>query len=258
MPDSSLRPTDNAMLASLTTDEWRRLSPYAERVSFHKGQILHDSGDVPRHGYFPGSGMFSVLASTEAGLVVQVATISQGEFAGVPAISRSPAPSQVVVTIPGEGYRIRAEPLRQEFQRCATFHTAVLKLVDRLLLESAQAVVCHRYHSVRERLARWLLDARDCTGVDVIELTQERIAELLAIPRSAISATTAAFQDRGWIRQRHGRIQILRRSGIETLACECYHVLRRAEPPTRTSIDGERARSTSSRSRIEGPGSFGT
>ncbi len=232
MPEPTKLPT-NALLLALPADEWRRLAPYAEPLTFPKGQVLYDVGDVPRYAYFPGSGLLSVLASTEAGLVVQVGTVSRREFAGVPIIAGTPATSQVVVTLPGEGHRIRSEPVRQAFHRCATFHTQVLERLDRLLLEAAQAVVCHRYHTVPQRLSRWLLDARDCVETDEIALTQERIAELLATPRSAVSTTAAAFQDRGLLRQRHGRLQILRRAGLEALACECYHVLRRTTPVTR-------------------------
>ena len=69
---------------------------------------------------------------------------------------------------------------------------------------------------------------RDGTGLDTVEITQEHIAEMLAVPRSAISSTAAWLQDRGLIRQRHGRIQILKPLGLETLTCECYWILRRA------------------------------
>lgn len=258
MPDAFLKPTDNATLDSLSSEEWRRLSPYAERMSFLKGQVLHDCGDVPRFAFFPGSGMFSMLATTEGGLSIQVATVSNREFAGLCVMSRTPVTSQVVVTIRGEGYRIRAEPLRQEFQRCATFQAQVLRLVDRFLVETAQSLLCHRYHTVRQRLSRWLLNARECAGGEVIELTQERISELLAIPRSAISGAAAAFQERGLIRQRHGRIQILRRNALEALTCECYHVLRPSLPPTRSHVAPRSPSPPAPPSHRDGAGSFGT
>jgi CRP-like cAMP-binding protein len=257
VPEPSSQPTDNVVLAALLNDEWRRLSPYVQRVLFAKDQILYDAGDVPRYGYFPVSAMLSVVANTEAGLAVQVAALSRNEFAGLSLISRTPASAQVVVTIPGMGYRIRGEALRQEFYRTGTFHAAVLAHVEHLLLASAQAVICLRYHSLLQRLSRWLLSARDSTGADVIELTQERIAELLAAQRSAVSAAAAMLQDRALLRLRHGRIRLLKPRGLEVLACECYHVLRRGplEDAIRPSAQSQEQRSIA---RPEGSESFGT
>jgi CRP-like cAMP-binding protein len=219
---------DNGVLARLPAEEWHRMSSYLERVALPKGKVLYDYGDVPRYGYFLVRGMASVLAVTEHGDAIQIATVPRYGFVGLPIVLHTPATSQVVMHLPGEGYRVRADVLQREFRRCGAFHVAVLGQLDRLLTESACAVLCRRYHSTRQRFCRWLLTTRDGAGVDTIDVTQEQVAQMLAVPRTAISSTAASLQDRGLIRQRHGRIQILKPRALETLTCECYWSLRRA------------------------------
>lgn len=218
----------NRVLARLPAEDWNRMSSYLERVALPKGKVLYDYGDSPRYGYFLVSGMAFVLAATEDGDLIQIASVARDGFAGLPIVLNTPAAAQVVMHLSGEGYRVRADALQREFQKCGAFHALALGQLDRLITESACATLCHRYHSVRQRFCRWLLTVRDGTGLETIEITQEHIAEMLAVPRSAISSTGAWLQDRGLIRQRHGRIQILKPLGLEALTCECYHMLSRA------------------------------
>jgi CRP-like cAMP-binding protein len=221
-------PINNGVLAHLPAEERHRMSSYLERVALPKGKVLYDYGDAPRYGYFLVSGMASVLGVTEDGEAIQIATVTRYGFAGLPIVLHTPSTSQVVMHLAGDGYRVRADALQREFQRCGAFHLAVLEQLDRLITESACAVLCHRYHSTRQRFCRWLLTTRDGASVDTIDVTQEHVAAMLAVPRTAISSTAASLQDRGLIRQRHGRIQILKPLGLETLTCECYWILRRA------------------------------
>jgi CRP-like cAMP-binding protein len=216
----------NRLLAAVPPEERQRFEPHLERVTLPKGKVLYDHGDVVRYAYFPVSGTMSMVAAAETGAVLQIAMICNEGFVGLPVLLRAPAPAQVTVRLPGEAYRIHADALLHEFRRGATLQDVLLQYVHRLLIEVAQAAVCYRYHSRRQRICRWLLTAQDCARTDILELTQEFIAEMLAIPRSAVSETAVALQERGLIRQRHGRIQILKRHDLQMMACECYVALK--------------------------------
>jgi CRP-like cAMP-binding protein len=221
-------PRGNGVLANLSPEAFARLQPYVEPLALESGAVLYDAGDTPRYAVFPTAGLLSLLATTDEGGVLQVATIGRDGFAGLPIVLGGRATSQVMVQAPVTGYRLRAEIVAREFQRAGTFHRAALRHLERVLAESAQGLICHRYHSVRQRLCRWLLATRDAVGSDTLTVTQEQIALLLGMPRSTVSLTATAFQDRGLLRQRHGRLEILRGGVLEVLACECYHLLRPA------------------------------
>ena len=216
----------NRLLAQLSEDELRSMTPYLELVPLTKGKVLYDYGDIPRYAFFPVSGMLSMLAATQGGAVLEIAMICADGFVGIPIVFQVGARSQVRVQIPGDAQRIRAEVLLKAFRKGGTLQSVVLQYADDTFAQAAQAAVCHRFHSVTERLSRWLLVAQDCVHADTIELTQEFIAHMLGIPRSAVSTAATALQDQGFIRQRHGRIQILNRRGLEQWTCECYAALR--------------------------------
>jgi CRP-like cAMP-binding protein len=215
----------NYPLAQLSQDEWRRVQPYIESVVLPKGKVLYGWGDVPRFGYFPVSGLISVLATSDSGDALEVAIVCRGGFVGIPILTQSPARAEARVQVAGEGIRVRGDVVLSEFRRSGTLQRVLLQDVDRVLADTAQAALCLRYHSVAERLCRWLLIVADCTGADTIALTQENIAEVLGSPRTAVSTDATALQEEGFIRQRHGHIRILKRSGLERWSCRCYATL---------------------------------
>lgn len=219
-------PPRNRLLAQLSQENLRWIAPYLELVPLPKSKVLYDYGDAPRYAYFPVSGMLSMLAATQGGAVLEIAMICADGFVGIPIVFQTGARSQVRVQITGEAYRVRADVLLKEFRKGGALQSALLQYADDTFAQTAQAAVCHRFHSVTERLSRWLLVAQDCVHADTIELTQESIAHMLGIPRSAVSTAAASLQDQGFVRQRHGRIQILNRPGLEQWTCECYAALK--------------------------------
>ena len=221
---------DNHPLAQLSPDEWRRLQPFLESVALPKGKVLYGWGDSPRVGYFPVGGLISVMATLESGAVLEVALVCRGGFVGIPILTQSPARAEARVQVAGEAIRVRADVILSEFRRSGTLQRVLLQDVDRVLAHTAQSALCLRHHSVAERLCRWLLVVAECTGADTVDLTQEAIAEILGSPRTAVSTAATALQDEGFIRQRHGRIRILKRSGLERWSCECYATLTPVSP----------------------------
>src|SRR3954471_11324503 len=89
--------TSNGVLGRLPPDQLHRMSSYLERVNLPKGKVLYDYGDIPRYGYFLASGMAFVLAATEDGDLIQIATVARDGFAGLPIVLNTPAASQVVM-----------------------------------------------------------------------------------------------------------------------------------------------------------------
>jgi CRP-like cAMP-binding protein len=219
----------NRLLSLLPKDEYRRLQPQLEGVLLPKGKVLYDMGDVMHHAYFPLSGMVSLLAMTHEGQTVEVAMIGNEGVIGLPIVLHAnTAPYRVLVQIPGSACRIRSEEFRHEFQRDAALQEVLLRYTHSLIGQISQSAVCHRFHTVTQRLCRWLLIARDRVDTDDIELTQELIAHMLGIPRTGVSMAATELQDKALIRSRHGKIHIMNRKGLEAAACECYHIVRDA------------------------------
>jgi CRP-like cAMP-binding protein len=213
----------NRLLSGLSTDDLRRLQTSLERVRVARGQILSMPGQPLRHVYFPLRGVIALVAMTSDGEMLQVASVGPEGVVGVPTVLHEDVlPYQVVVPVAGEAIRIPVATLLHELQRAPAFQQALLAYAHQQVTSMAQAAVCQRFHTVLQRLALWLLTAADGVGADTLDITQELIARLLGAPRSAVSWAATQLQDRGIVRLRHGRVQILKRVRLQTTSCTCY------------------------------------
>jgi CRP-like cAMP-binding protein len=217
----------NKLLAALPHEEFRRLSPHLELVRLTPGRILYHAGTSVRHAYFPKSGMICLLSTTESGRTIEVGMIGDEGMAGIPIILGSgPAPYQIMVQIAGNALRLKGDVLREEFKRGGRFQDLLLRYTHTMLVQIAQSAACNRFHTVEERLCRWLLVSRDRVHTDTIYLTQEFLSHMLGVPRTSITMIAGALQRQGFIRYSRGKILITDRRGMEAASCECYRVVR--------------------------------
>jgi hypothetical protein len=107
----------------------------------------------------------------------------------------------------------------------ATVRELVEDYVEALFGQIAQAAACNRRHSNEERLSRWLLMCQDRVGLDEFAVTHEFLGQLLGSRRPTVTLSAHVLQAAGLIRYRRGRVTIVDRRGLETMACECYRVI---------------------------------
>jgi CRP-like cAMP-binding protein len=213
----------NGLLSALPRAEYERLSPHLELVRLAPGKILYNAGDTVRHAYFPKGGMICLLSTTEDGRTIEVGIIGDEGMAGIPIVLRSgAAPYQVMVQLAGNALRISGNALREEFNRGGKLQDLLLRYTHALLVQVAQSAACNSFHTVKERLCRWLLVSRDRVQTDTIHLTQEFLSHMLGVQRTSVTQIASALQKEGLIRHSRGRITILDRRGLEVASCECY------------------------------------
>jgi CRP-like cAMP-binding protein len=230
MPTST-RPhfiTKNRLLAALPRHEYERLAPHLEPVHLPRGKTIALTGDTLRHAYFPINGMISLLSTSGGGEAIEVAMVGSEGFVGVPIILKvGVTPYWSMVQIQADALRISAAALAREFDRGEQLHDLLLKYTHSLLAHVTQSAVCNRFHTVQERLCRWLLLSRDRVKSDTINLTQEFISQMLGTARTGVTMAAVPLQDAGLIRYRRGKITILDGEGLESAACECYTIVRK-------------------------------
>jgi CRP-like cAMP-binding protein len=228
LPHHTRRPLSNRLLAALPKEEYDRLTPGSERVRLTAGRVLFESGEEVRHAYFPLSGMASLLSSTQDGRSVEVAVVGSEGMLGIPVVLRAGrSPYRVMAQLPAEALMIRAGALRSEFDRSGRLRELILRHALALLTQLSQSAVCHRFHTVEQRLARWLLVTRDRAGSDSFRLTQEFLSYMLGVPRTSVTTTAVLFQRAGLISYNRGRITLLDARRLEAASCECYRVVMR-------------------------------
>ena len=99
------------------------------------------------------------------------------------------------------------------------------RYADALLAQMMQSVACNALHSVEERCCRWLLATHDRAGDQIIQLTQEALAEMLGVQRTTVTAVIQNLEAKGLLRRQRGRVEVIDRRGLERAACECYRAV---------------------------------
>ena len=214
----------NLLLSSLPHEEQQRISALLEVTSLSVRELLHKPGELIDHVYFPGGGFCSIVTVLEDGAMVEVAAIGREGLVGVTAEAgwlplSSAAMVQASIDV---CYRMTTVAFRREMNRRSAFHAVVTRYTQALMGVIMQATACNAAHSVKQRLARWLLLARDRVGVDEFPLTQEFVAMMLGASRSTVTVVAGMLQKAGLITYRRGRLAIVNSSGLEAMSCECY------------------------------------
>jgi hypothetical protein len=89
------------------------------------------------------------------------------------------------------------------------------------------SVACNGAHSLKERLARWLLMMRDRGDEDTLPITQS-LAEMLGVQRPSITNAARELERAGVIERGRRQVTILDRKGLTKASCECYQLVREA------------------------------
>jgi len=90
----------------------------------------------------------------------------------------------------------------------------------------AQAAICNRFHTVQERIAKWLLLSADRIGKDELCYTHEFLSRILGARRTTVSRALHSLQILGLVRTGRGSITIIKKKHLESIACGCYSIIR--------------------------------
>lgn len=220
--------TTNRVLDSLPTKEFERLQKQCESVHLPRGRVLCEAGDFAHYVYFPLNGVISLLSSTEAGEVIEVAMVGNEGTTALPVIIHArEMPYRAVIQIPVDAVRTNVEAIQSEIRNGGRLQNLLLCYTHTLFAQIAQSAVCNRFHTAEQRFCRWLLCTHDRVKTDTIELTHEIISDMVGVQRSVVSVTAGVFQKTGLIIYSRGSITIRDRSGLEAASCECYRIVKR-------------------------------
>lgn len=218
----------NRILASLPEDEYLGLFANLQPVHLKKGTIIYQAGDQIKDCYFSLNGMISVLSTTENHKTVEIAMIGNEGLIGIAGVLQmNVTPYQKIVQIESEAMRIRSDALRNEFHKGGRLQKLLLSYIHSLICQISQSAVCNRFHTVEQRLCRWLLITGDRVQSNVFSLTQESISHMLGTPRTNVSMIANPLQDQGLIYYKRGIITIVDREALEGTACECYRIVKK-------------------------------
>jgi CRP-like cAMP-binding protein len=222
------RVVENRILALFPPVERARLLSQMEYVRLPLGQTIIEPGEPISYVYFPTGAMISLVSITGAGKSVEAGVIGVEGMAGLPVIlGGGTTPMRSVVQIAGSAYRVRAQVAKAEFDRGGTLQRALHLYMHALFVAFSQSAACNRLHPTVGRLARWLLIASDGVQSETLYLTHDYLAVMLGMRRAGVTEACGLLRDNSLIDYFRGRIQIINRPGVEGVACECYHMVKK-------------------------------
>lgn len=216
----------NRMLAAMPEAEVALLRPHLEHNAYDIGTVLADSGSRITRCFFPIKGMISLLSVTEQGETIEVAYAGRESMAGLAAVLEGyEAHYQMLVQADTECLVADARNIRRLFESGPAFRALLLRYVYALLKQMSQTCVCNHFHTIEQRLCRWLTVMCERSGNRRLSVTQEFLSHILGVQRTSIGLVANAMQAKGIIRYSRGKVDVIDIERLRENSCECYRIV---------------------------------
>ena len=220
---------ENLFLRHLAPVHRKWLQPHLQRVALRTADVVARENRRVETAYLPIDCILSVITVMRDGRLVESRTIGrEGGFGLLHGLGSPFAYERVEVQVSGESWSLEPRVIAQLAERGGDALRTIASFAQATLVQSAAALACNALHPVEQRLCRWLLLTQDRLGSDVVPLTQEHLAIMLAVQRTTVTAAAARLQREGLIRYVRGMITVIDRPGLIAAACECYEQIEEA------------------------------
>jgi CRP-like cAMP-binding protein len=224
MPINLQPATKNRILSRIPADEFALLSPHLKRVDLPLRKQLEICNKAIDYVYFPESGFASVVANG-TGHSIEVGLIGREGMTGLAVVMGADrTPHDTFIQGPGAGLRISAEKLRQAMAKGPTLQRSCLLYAHAFGLQTTYTAIANGRSKIEERLARWLLMARDRVDTDDLTLTHEFLSLMLGVRRPGVTVAMHLLVTHGLIKAHRGVISIIDRKGLEETSNGAYGV----------------------------------
>src|SRR5215210_86254 len=193
-------PVENRLLAALPPEDYQRLLPQLQQVSFSLGQVVYEFGGHLDYVYFPTDSIVSLLYTMENGTSAEMGLTGNDGVVGIALfMGGGTMPNRAIVQSGGAAIRMKAKVLQDEFARGGKFQYLLLRYTQALITQISQTAVCNRLHTVEQQLCRWLLLSYDRIPGDELVMTQALIADMLGVWREGVTIAAGRLQEMGAI-----------------------------------------------------------
>jgi len=222
---TELQQEQNLLITGLPARERKFLLSMSEPVDLLFGTILNEADEPIEQAYFPLNCLITLLATASGHKPLGVAMIgNEGMLGATLALDVNTAGLRGVVHRSGSCLRMPAVELQRGLRSNPGLVRALKSYSLVLMSQLMRTAVCNSFHEVEMRLARWLLMADDRAGLEPFSLTHQFLADLLGVQRSAVTIAVGKLQRKKLIGYVRGHVNIVSRSGLERIACECYQL----------------------------------
>jgi CRP-like cAMP-binding protein len=222
----------NSILASLRADAREFIVKRSEVRRMETGDVIYENGALVTHAVFPLEGVISYVAEFPGSRSFEKASLGPEGYIGfVLALDGDRSLGKSVVQVPGRALWLAASNFGQALERYQCVRSAMLRQARALIVQLMETAVCNSLHTAEQRVSRWLLHAHDRVPGDEFLITQEMIAQLLALRRATVNAVCSELMSAGAIAYNRGHLTVTDRDVLHARSCTCYDRIRRAMIP---------------------------
>lgn len=220
----------NKLLAALPAHALAQIAPALEVYPLRGRRVLHHAKAPIEHLYFVEEGLVSVIADTGGGSDAEVWLVGCEGLVGTPALlGATRSNHRRVVQASGSALRMSSADLHRAMDEVPLFRDLLLRYVNTVLLQTSQSGACNAAHSVKQRLARWLLLADDRHSGLELPVTHNMLARILGIRRASVTECLNVLATEGLLQNTRGIVSVADRPGLQAASCTCYGIIQREQ-----------------------------
>jgi hypothetical protein len=214
----------NALLAKLKENDRKRLLPHLMIFNLRSNDILQEAGREVVHTWFPcGSAQaaFTIWVD-ENNPAIEVALVGrEGAVGGIVSNGNVPAYATSQVRSTGVFLRIKTSALEEAKLDSIALRHWFSRYSDCLIAQIFQTAACNATHTIIQRTAKWLLAAAARTSGNEVEMTQERLAEMLGVGRTFVTRIVSQLRAEDVISTRRGVFVVKDERALREKSCQC-------------------------------------
>jgi CRP-like cAMP-binding protein len=219
--------TDNLLLATLSAASSAELLSFSKQVKVSAGQTLYNHHSPVTHCYFLEGSLMSLMSYTEHGECVAVGMVgNEGVIGAAALLDEHLLPYRSIAQTSGNALRIPVAVLREWLSHDVVLRSRIVNYAHAVFTQVVQTAACNRFHLTEQRLARWLLLARDRLNLDTLPFTHESLSQVVGTDRVSITRAAQRLKKQGLIRYSRGKTTILDRQRLVSVSCECYSIIK--------------------------------
>lgn len=211
-------------LGSLPGPTRDRLISSANLLAIPAGAELHREGDGAAHLELVVSGLLRVYVTALDGRTLTVRYCRRGSILGAVSLFASPfsMPASVQAVTDAEILSMSARSSKQAVERDVVFARALLDELSERVMSFIAEIPGSAFATVRQRVARHLLDLATATQTGrnlTVTISQQELADAVGSVREVVVRVLREFREHGQIETRRNGIMLL---DPQRLAAEVY------------------------------------
>jgi len=218
-----ISPLENEFLAKLPGPDYDQLRLSLQAVLLKKGQVLYAQGSLPDMIYFPVSTVVSFFVELSDGYSIEAVTFGRESIVGA-AIPTAGSVGTMRIREEGVAYKISTANFNENLLKIVSISQAASHFYVTIIEMMMRNIACVSHHRLSQQLIRWILHTLDSTQSTTILFSHAELGMMLGVRREAISLALNELYLLNAVLLKRNRVEVLDRSMLETMVCECYRL----------------------------------